>query len=210
MGWLYKNIGGKIKGLAIATFFVEAIGSILSGIVCLLTDEDLLMAALCMIFLGPIVAWVSSWLLYGFGELIDKVCNIEMNTRNGRSKMQIDNDIIGAEAEAAITREERERAGKELDIAREERIIDSITVDNVSDMSNYPEKVSYRFTDKIIAAETSETDYELRYHLRLALKSLKDPVESHIIKLLLELPDDKLRETLEKIREKYSFLLIEE
>ncbi|MBP5245183.1 MAG: hypothetical protein J6036_01835, partial [Clostridia bacterium] len=31
---------------------------------------------------GPILAWVSPFLLYGFGELIETNCEIERNTRN--------------------------------------------------------------------------------------------------------------------------------
>ena len=32
-------------------------------------------------FVGPIVAWVSSWILYAFGELVDKTCKNEQNTK---------------------------------------------------------------------------------------------------------------------------------
>ena len=75
---MYDNIGGKIKGLAKATFIVEAIAAIIVGIV-LLVETDEWWCAL-ILFCGPIVAWVSSWLLYGFGEIIDELCDIEHNT----------------------------------------------------------------------------------------------------------------------------------
>lgn len=48
------------------------------------TDEDLIGYGL----LGPVIAWVSSWLLYGFGELIDKTCEIEYNTRGSMRKSE--------------------------------------------------------------------------------------------------------------------------
>ena len=74
---MYDNIGGKIKGLAKATFIVEAIAAIIVGIVLLVEEE---WWCTLILFCGPIVAWVSSWLLYGFGEIIDKLCDIEHNT----------------------------------------------------------------------------------------------------------------------------------
>lgn len=66
---MYDFIGDKIKGLAKAIFFVEAIAAIITGIALLLNEEPLI--GILILVLGPIVAWVSSWLLYGFGQLID-------------------------------------------------------------------------------------------------------------------------------------------
>ena len=65
---MYDNIGGKIKGLAKGTFIVETIAAIIGGII-IWADWDELWGPL-VLFCGPIVAWISSWLLYGFGELI--------------------------------------------------------------------------------------------------------------------------------------------
>ena len=78
----YDNIGGKIKNLAKLTFIVEAIGAIIMGLFFLINwgYEDGGWA-LFVIFFGPIVAWVSSWILYAFGELIEKTCDNESNTR---------------------------------------------------------------------------------------------------------------------------------
>ena len=78
---MYDNIGEKIKGLAKAAFIVEAIMAAIVGIALLASDEDLILTGLLVLLVGPIVAWVSSWLLYGFGELIDRVSEIAKNTR---------------------------------------------------------------------------------------------------------------------------------
>ena len=69
---LFKNIGDKIKGLARGIFIVEAIGSIISGLTMMFIDEDLILYGFCTMILGPIAAWVGSWLLYAFGELVEK------------------------------------------------------------------------------------------------------------------------------------------
>ena len=73
---MYDNIGGKIKGLAKIMFIVEAIGAVITGIVLLATDDDLIFAGLLTLFCGPIIAWVSSWVLYAFGELVEDIHSI--------------------------------------------------------------------------------------------------------------------------------------
>ena len=76
---LYEDIGTKIKGWAKVIFVVEALGAIITGIV-LMCDEAFFPGLLTAL-LGPVVAWVSSWILYGFGELIEKTVDNEANTR---------------------------------------------------------------------------------------------------------------------------------
>ena len=76
---MYDDIGEKIKGLAKVMFIVGAIAAVIGGLV-LLVDKFLAIGLLTL-FLGPVVAWVYSWLLYGFGELIDNACIIAANTR---------------------------------------------------------------------------------------------------------------------------------
>ena len=67
----YENIGNKIKGLAQMVFVVEAIAAVITGIALMATDEVLILYGLLVLIVGPIVAWVSSWLLYGFGQLVE-------------------------------------------------------------------------------------------------------------------------------------------
>jgi hypothetical protein len=71
---LYENIGVKIKNWAKWIFIIEAIGAIITGFVLLIDwgFEDGWWA-LFIIFFGPIVAWVGSWILYAFGQLVDDV-----------------------------------------------------------------------------------------------------------------------------------------
>ena len=67
----YDNIGEKIKGLAKAFFFIGAIAAVFAGIFLMSDSEDTVLWGLLMIIAGPIISWVSSWLLYGFGQLIE-------------------------------------------------------------------------------------------------------------------------------------------
>ena len=116
---MYDNIGKKIKNLATVTFIVEAIATVIIGLVFLIDwgIEDGWWALL-LIFFGPFIAWASSWLLYGFGELIDKTCDIERNTRGytkkSTSQAKVDNERINKlerlRAEKLITEEEYQQA----------------------------------------------------------------------------------------------------
>lgn len=89
---MYENIGGKIKGLAKATFVVEAIAAVITGIVLMVDDENMIPFGLILLIAGPAIAWASSWLLYGFGELIDRVCEIAKNTRTSRDTSAVTNN----------------------------------------------------------------------------------------------------------------------
>ena len=90
---MYDNIGEKIKGLAKWTFIVEAIVAVITGIAMMMVGEgeELSFYGLLVMLLGPIAAWVSSWLLYGFGEIITKLCDIERNTRGA---VNVDSDAF--------------------------------------------------------------------------------------------------------------------
>jgi len=84
---LYENIGGKIKSWAKWIFIVEAIGAIITGVVLMATDEDLIVYGLLTSVCGPIIAWVGSWILYAFGELVEKTADNENNTRQILKKL---------------------------------------------------------------------------------------------------------------------------
>lgn len=78
---MYENIGKKLKGLAIAVFIIMLILSIVGGAIIIIVDDDLVAVGIVVMLVMPLVAWISSWFLYGFGELVDKVCDIEERNR---------------------------------------------------------------------------------------------------------------------------------
>lgn len=79
---LYDNIGGKVKRLAKWTFIVGTIGALIIGLALIFIYEDLILYGFVTLIYGSIVAWVSSWTLYAFGELVEKTSENENNTRN--------------------------------------------------------------------------------------------------------------------------------
>lgn len=78
---MYANIGGKIKVLAKWMVIIESIAVVIGAILFAVEDQDMLLYSLLAIIIGPLVAWISSWLLYAFGELVEKTVNNEKNTR---------------------------------------------------------------------------------------------------------------------------------
>lgn len=91
---LYMDIGKKIKNWAKWIFIVEAIASVIGAVTMLFTAEDgwMIIVALLMLVIGPVLAWVSSWILYAFGELVDKTTANERNTHN-ILKLMLENNI---------------------------------------------------------------------------------------------------------------------
>lgn len=78
---LYTDIGNEIKNWAKWIFIVELIAAVIGAIVMLISGEDeLILGGILTLILGPIVAFVSTWILYGFGELIDKTSANERHT----------------------------------------------------------------------------------------------------------------------------------
>ena len=84
---LFSNIGGRIKTVAKVTAYIEMGSAVLGGVIMFfaaLSDMEELLFLLLMIpvivMIGCFLAWLSSILLYGFGELIETNSQIRNNT----------------------------------------------------------------------------------------------------------------------------------
>ncbi len=79
---MFGNIGSKIKTLAQVVTWIGIIGSAICGFVLMGMDEDLIFIGLLIAILGSLSSWVSSFVLYGFGHLIentDKLIELSKN-----------------------------------------------------------------------------------------------------------------------------------
>ena len=90
---MFNNIGGKIKGLAEVLCALGIIASVIIGL-------GMKNASMILVFLiiagGSLISWISSFVLYGFGELIEtaaetktEIINIRMSVDFLISKIQI-------------------------------------------------------------------------------------------------------------------------
>lgn len=73
---LFEKTGHKIKVMAVVLFVLEVVICIISAII-LLVSNALGYAAL-VFFCGPLVAWMSSIITYGFGIVVEKISSIEI------------------------------------------------------------------------------------------------------------------------------------
>lgn len=76
---MFDNIGEKIKGLTVFLFWLESIACIITGFVLMGVDDDweYIGIGVAIALGGTLIAWASSFFMYGFGELICRVCSIE-------------------------------------------------------------------------------------------------------------------------------------
>lgn len=96
---MFSNIGGKIKVLAkiIAWFGVICSAIVGAFLICISQSSDILKSiGFGVLFGGSIISWISSWFMYGFGELIEKTTEIAQNTAQsisgGSLTLKIEND----------------------------------------------------------------------------------------------------------------------
>lgn len=83
---MYGDVGNKIKNLAVISFFLETIAAIITGIALMTSDDDFVPVGILVLCTGPIAAYVMSLFIFAFGELVNKACDIEANTRNKKSQ----------------------------------------------------------------------------------------------------------------------------
>ncbi len=65
---MFNNIGDKIKIVAVIISTLGIIFSVIAGLVFLTTST---LIGILIILLGSLLSWVSTFLLYGFGQLIE-------------------------------------------------------------------------------------------------------------------------------------------
>ena len=90
---MFNEIGKKIKGVASAVCWIQVAIYAIVGIIIMATTEELVIVGLLIIVVGGLFAWLSSITLYGFGELIDKVCSIEKTVNAEKYQKQSSNNF---------------------------------------------------------------------------------------------------------------------
>ncbi len=114
---MFKSIGGKIKTLAGAITCIEIILSIVLGII--LMTNDLVLVGVLAILVGFLFSWVSTFILYGFGQMVensDKLVAVE------RMKLDAKIDELQTKADKADELAKWNKAGFLTDDEFEKRI----------------------------------------------------------------------------------------
>ena len=68
---MFKNIGGKIKGFAKVVCWIGIIVSVISGIVICIQGGAYIALGIATIVIGALIAWISSFTMCGFGQLVE-------------------------------------------------------------------------------------------------------------------------------------------
>ncbi len=93
---MFKNIGRKIKAFAKIVCWIGIILSLLAGIILIIAGINgegvrtfidgsytymdsgvLVVVGVFVLILGPLFSWIGSFMVYGFGELVDNVQSIK-------------------------------------------------------------------------------------------------------------------------------------
>lgn len=69
---MFSNIGGKIKTTTAVCCWVSIVLLAIAGIA--LISSGAALYGIIMLIAGPLTAWISSILMYGFGELVENSC----------------------------------------------------------------------------------------------------------------------------------------
>jgi len=82
---MFNNPGKKIKTFAVVVFWIGCTFAFLSFFACQIIgtvehEPGTMILGLVSLILSPLFSWISSLLLYGFGQLIDNSDKLVKNT----------------------------------------------------------------------------------------------------------------------------------
>ncbi len=98
---MFDNIGIKIKTLSVVLCIIGIFSSVVIGIYLILNvdstttavkeqiNSNNVISGMLIIILGSLFSWISSFCLYGFGELIERVINIDEKLKCSKIPKQI-------------------------------------------------------------------------------------------------------------------------
>lgn len=165
--FLYEDIAGKIKRMAKWTFIVEAISSVIAGIAMAIEEDG---GYILISIFGPIVAWVSSWVLYAFGQIVEDVHairNKEGTTEEVKVKREVE-EKARREATEKAKREAEEKAIRE----REERARREATEKDKSGDEKKEET-----DEKIYEQHVCSNEQKLKEYIEIVLNEKSRPQE---------------------------------
>lgn len=80
---MYRNSGGKIKGLATFISAVLMVISVIGGLIVMFAGDAGVIAGLTIALVGCLSAWLSGLMMAAFGELVENTYYIRQMMENG-------------------------------------------------------------------------------------------------------------------------------
>ena len=90
---MFNNIGEKIKIFAEVLTLLGIVASVITGFVFIAISYDTMLMGLLICIFGPLVSWLSSLTLYGFGQLIENSDILVEQYKNKPVSQNIANDV---------------------------------------------------------------------------------------------------------------------
>jgi len=80
---MFNNIGGKIKALAKLVCWIGIVCSVIAGMIMIANAVyvSALVLAIIFVLVGSLISWISSFTLYGFGQLIENTDRLVQNSQ---------------------------------------------------------------------------------------------------------------------------------
>lgn len=78
---MFNEIYKKIKMLAKVITIVGVIASCILGLFFIVADDEFRLVGVLILIGGSLMSWVSSFVLYGFGEVIELLTDIRNKTK---------------------------------------------------------------------------------------------------------------------------------
>ena len=79
---MFTNIGKKIKTWASVLCWLGIVCSVIAGIAMCVVSKDLIVSGILTIIFGALASWIGSFMVYGFGELVDNSQAIRAKLEN--------------------------------------------------------------------------------------------------------------------------------
>ena len=122
---MFKNIGKNIKKLARIYFWISTILVIVLGIVLIVVGANMweggpiIALGVVTILVAPILAWLSTCLLYGFGELVDNSTVIKNHLVGADDFDTSDEVMFSVKRKATFEREKIEEYSDNASVSTE-------------------------------------------------------------------------------------------
>lgn len=68
---MYDNVGNKLKTISVLFMVLGVLLSIVTGIILIVISNSFMLYGVIIIIIGPILSWIGSLVLYGFGQLVE-------------------------------------------------------------------------------------------------------------------------------------------
>jgi len=77
-----SGVGSKIMGYAAAIRWLGIVASAVSGIAIIASDNDMVLMGILTAVAGAVSAWIGSWFIYAFGQLVEDVHILRKKTED--------------------------------------------------------------------------------------------------------------------------------